>query len=204
MQNSFAIFLPNPPHRVRCPSHHLGHKNQSEMELLTTALVIALLSTTASAKPIGRHQNADIAGNNLILRWLRMICRGSSWSAESSSYSDSSSESSESLESESSESSESQSSESQSSEESSEERPFTDQTTMGVTPTAMTTITNVKRSTPTPEPDTGSTDGPTDSGRTVPPATPTPSEGTTSSGCSECFTLTIPTAFPITEKRGDN
>ncbi|XP_044029939.1 secretory calcium-binding phosphoprotein 8 [Siniperca chuatsi] len=166
----------------------LADKNQSEMKLLTTALVIVLL-TTASAKPTGwrRHHDADIADNG----WKKGLLDGkhgwSSRSTESSSYKDSSSESRESNE----------SSESESSEESSEEVLITDQTTPVVTTTAMSTITTGDGSMLTPEPDTMSTDEPTIT-VTTPLTTPTPGS------VSHCITEEIPTPVSITENRGDN
>ncbi|XP_054467952.1 secretory calcium-binding phosphoprotein 8 [Anoplopoma fimbria] len=166
------------------------------MQLLTTALVITLLFTTASFKPIGwpRHQDADIADNDLTQGLLDGTSRLSWRSTETSRYDDSSSESS------SSESSES--SESQSSEESSEEDLITDQTTQVVIDTAMTTIAT-EGTTFTTEPDTVSTDEPTVT--TPPPVTPTTSVAATLPGCvTDCFTEEIPTAAPITEMRGDN
>ncbi|KAM6901141.1 uncharacterized protein PEZ65_019321 [Lycodopsis pacificus] len=166
------------------------------MQFLITALAIVLVSTTASAKPIGwpRHHDADIADNDLTQGWLD----GNNRSPGSSRYEDSSSESRESSES-------SESSESRSSEESSQEDLFTDQTTPVVIDTATTTIATVDGSTSTPEPDTVTTDESTVRVTSPPPATPATPVASTSPGCvTHCFTVEIPTAAPITENRGDN
>ncbi|TKS84142.1 hypothetical protein D9C73_019091 [Collichthys lucidus] len=226
-------------------------KNQSEMELLTTAVVIFLL-TTACAKPIVKHRyyDADISDDDWkhespdrydLLSWQP----NESYSYEdSSSQSQESSEQQESLEShesseqkESSESHESsESSESQSSEESSEEIKFTDQPTTVMTTTAMTTTTTGGVSDLTLGPAPVSTDGP----NVTPPAattttpnitpdvtpnitpdvtpnatpnvtpdvtpniTPDVTPSVTSNNVTHCVTVEIPTAAPITERRGDN
>ncbi|XP_051269107.1 secretory calcium-binding phosphoprotein 8 [Dicentrarchus labrax] len=179
--------------------------NQSQMELLTTALVIVLL-TTASAKPIGRrrHYDADITENDR----LQGLSGRNYWWYQSSSPEDSSSDSDQSLDSrESSQSSESQSSESQSSESqsseesSSEEVLITNQTTPVMTTTTKTTITTGEGSALTPEPETMGTDEPT---VTPPPETTTTPVATSPSNVTNCVTVEIPTAAPITENRGDN
>ncbi|XP_040013669.1 secretory calcium-binding phosphoprotein 8 [Xiphias gladius] len=164
------------------------------MKLLTTALVIILLTTT-SAKSIRRRwrHDADVAGNDMKQIWLDGNGRFW-WPNESSNNRDSSSESEESSES-------SESSESQSSEESSEEVLVTDQTTAPMTTAAMTTaamtsVTMEEGSTVTPESGTSNTDKPN--------VTETMPIATSPGDVTHCVTEEIPTAFPVTETRGDN
>lgn len=173
-----------------------NNHNQSQMELLRTALVI-IFFTTVAAKPFGwRHHKFR---QDRLPGWLGRHHFGSRLFNKPSGCDDSSSESDQSPES--SESSESQSS------ESSEEVPIPDQTTVVMTTTTMTTIAEEEEGsafTPdTPEPDTKSTDEPTVD-VTPSPATPTTPVGTTTCNVTQCVTVEIPTEGPSTDNRGDN
>lgn len=90
----------------------------------------------------------------------------------------------------------SESTEDHSSEESSEEH--IDVTTLF---TEATTTNTEDGSTLTPEPDTAPVDNATVMETTAGSVT-APVDATTS--CDQCFTVTIPTAAPITDNRGDN
>ncbi|XP_030292246.1 secretory calcium-binding phosphoprotein 8 [Sparus aurata] len=166
--------------------------NQSQMALLTSALVIVLL-TTASAKPIRWrwHHDADIPDNYGKQGWLDRNSWWSWWCSDSSGYEDSSEterETDQSLESWES----SESSESQSSEESSEEVLTTDPTTPAVSTTATSATTMGDGGVLSTEQTTMSS--------TTPNVTPPPGITTT----PVCVTHLIPTTAPTTENRGDN
>ncbi|KAL4005056.1 hypothetical protein ACER0C_004769 [Sarotherodon galilaeus] len=156
------------------------------MELLKTALVIALLTTT-SAKPMAfrRHHDADIPDHKL--QHFHHRFTGDDSNSMSSS-----------------ESSESQSSEEGgvSSEEGGVSSEESSEATMPVTTSTATTPVE-EGSTLPPEVSTMGTDQPIVMKTTPLPATPTPSVNATPT-CDQCFTVLIPSAAPITDNRGDN
>ncbi|KAF3702318.1 hypothetical protein EXN66_Car018006 [Channa argus] len=170
------------------------------MELLTTAVLIVLLTTT-SAKPISRHPHQDADIRDRDSRRVRLNGK-KMWSLEFSNFKGSSSESEDS---DSSDSSGNDSSSSSSEEVTRKPRPTpttNTKTTAFMTTAPMTVVTEGEKITPTPEPDTGSTDGPI---VTTPlPGTPRTLIATLPTNLTHCVTIEFQTTAPITEGRGDS